>query len=171
MRCGAVDQSRIQRADAPRVTEHQGGAAAGAGNAEQDARRVFCRAGNRHADRVEQRQARGVEGLAGNGGELDGESLVGVGESLLAASNLLRTLKAGSAAAEEAAERYSGAASGSAGLQVLPSLFDAIPEQAALRLAIAEWKRPGVSATPQNLSLVLMRAERAIDDAKYGRGA
>ena len=40
-----------------------------------------------------------------------------------------------------------------------------------LRLAIAEWKRPGVSATPQNLSLVLMRAERAIDDAKYGRGS
>ena len=75
---------------------------------------------------------------AQKGGELDGESLVGVGESLLAASNLLRTLKAGSAAAEEAAERYSGAASGSAGLQVLPSLFDAIPEQAALRLAIAE---------------------------------
>jgi hypothetical protein len=39
-----------------------------------------------------------------------------------------------------------------------------------LRLAIAEWKRPEASQTPQNLSLVLMRAERAIDDAKYGRG-
>lgn len=75
---------------------------------------------------------------AQKGGELDGESIVGVGESLLAASNLLRTLRAGSSAAEEAAERYTGAASGSAGLNVLPSLFDAIPEQAALRLAIAE---------------------------------
>lgn len=37
-----------------------------------------------------------------------------------------------------------------------------------LRLAIAEWRRPGASATPQNLSLVLLRAERVIDDAKYG---
>lgn len=37
-----------------------------------------------------------------------------------------------------------------------------------LRLAIAEWRRPEASATPQNLSLVLMRAERVIDDANYG---
>ena len=33
---------------------------------------------------------------------------------------------------------------------------------AYLRLAIAEWRRPGVSATPQNLSQVLMSAEKAI---------
>lgn len=34
-----------------------------------------------------------------------------------------------------------------------------------LRLAIAEWRRPGASATPQNLSQVLMSAEKAIERA------
>jgi len=34
-----------------------------------------------------------------------------------------------------------------------------------LRLAIAEWRRPGASATPQNLSQALMSAERAIVQA------
>jgi hypothetical protein len=37
-----------------------------------------------------------------------------------------------------------------------------------LRLAFAEWTRPEASATPQNLSLVLMRAGRVIDDAMQG---
>lgn len=31
-----------------------------------------------------------------------------------------------------------------------------------LRLAIAEWRRPGASPTPQNLSQALMSAEKAI---------
>ena len=59
---------------------------------------------------------------ARKGGELDGESLVAIGESLQAASALLKTLKGGDAA-------------DGARPSLLAGLFEGVPEQAALRRA------------------------------------
>ena len=77
---------------------------------------------------------------ASKGGELDGESIVATGESLQAASNLLKMLKA--ASGESAGDAGStGVADGVASarpLRVLVGLFDGIPEQASLRMSIAE---------------------------------
>ena len=76
---------------------------------------------------------------ARKGGELDGESIVATGESLLSASNLLKVLKAASAdAEEELAYEEAGDTVASSRIRELPNLFEGLPEQAALRLAIAE---------------------------------
>ena len=87
---------------------------------------------------------------ASKGGELDGESLVAIGESLLTASSLLKTLKAGSPdsntgqagavepAAAVADATTAGSPSATVAVSVLPGLFQQLPEQAALRRAITD---------------------------------
>ena len=71
---------------------------------------------------------------ATKGGELDGESLVAIGESLVAAAGLLKVLRSTASDATKGTDTLQREDS----ISVLPSLFDGIPEQAALRRAISE---------------------------------
>ena len=70
---------------------------------------------------------------ASKGGVLDGESLVGVAESLGAAANLVRTLREASGEAGDG-----GGDGGGGGVSVLPSYFAGIPVQAEIRRTLME---------------------------------
>lgn len=70
---------------------------------------------------------------ASKGGLLDGESLVGIADSLQAAATLVRTLRDGGR--DDGSDDDAAAA---AGVTLLPSYFDGLPVQAELRLAIVQ---------------------------------
>jgi len=76
---------------------------------------------------------------ASKGGLLDGESLVGIADSLQTAATLVRTLRDNGRddAGDDGGDEADGAAAAS-GLTLLPSYFEGLPVQAELRLAIVQ---------------------------------
>ena len=93
---------------------------------------------------------------ASKGGVLDGESLVGVAESLEAAASLVRTLR-------EASSEASGEASdgGGDGVSVLPSYFTGVPVQAEIRRMLVE--------ALDESGKVRDSADPALDDLRFAR--